>query len=168
MPRFPCGRSQGEIWLRERRISLLDPRVVGSNLKISPDGKYLVYGTRYQTQTGLRIRNLKTGSDDWLIYPIVRDDQESRFTRDVLPTYDFTPNSRELVFTKDGGFHRINLKTRTVKNIPFNADVILDVGPELNFPFRISDNAIESRIIMDPVISPNGRDIVFSTFMHLF
>ncbi len=140
----------------------------GIKPKISPDGKYLVYGTRYQTQTGLRIRNLKTGSDDWLIYPIVRDDQESRFTRDVLPTYDFTPNSRELVFTKDGGFHRINLKTRTVKNIPFNADVILDVGPELNFPFRISDNAIESRIIMDPVISPNGRDIVFSTFMHLF
>ena len=145
-------------------------RAEGSGIKpkISPDGKFLVYGTRYQTQTGLRIRNLVNGKDDWLVYPIVRDDQESRFTRDVLPNYDFTSNSQELVYTKDGGFHRLNLKSKISKPILFNADVNLQVGPELNFPFEISDKPLESRIIMDPVLSPDGKRIVFSTLMNLY
>ena len=52
---------------------------------LSPDGKKMVYGTRYETETGLRIRDLSTGEDRWLKYPIQRDDQESRATRDVLP-----------------------------------------------------------------------------------
>jgi Tol biopolymer transport system component len=30
---------------------------------ISPDGRWLVYGTRFETQTGLRIRNLESGED---------------------------------------------------------------------------------------------------------
>ena len=46
--------------------------------RISPDGKWLVYGTRHKTQTGLRVRNLETGAERWLIYPVTRDDQESR------------------------------------------------------------------------------------------
>jgi WD40 repeat protein len=62
---------------------------------LSPDGQWLVYGTRYETQTGLRLRNLKTGEDHWLKYPVQRDDQESRFTRDTLPGYAFTPDGKE-------------------------------------------------------------------------
>lgn len=145
-------------------------RAGGSGIKpkVSPDGKFLVYGTRYKTETGLRIKNLETGSDEWLIYPIVHDDQESRFTRDVLPTYDFTPNGRELIFTRDGGFHRLNMKTGTVKPIKFTASVDLEVGPKLTFPYRITDDPITSRIIMDPTRSPDGKHIVFSTFMHIY
>ncbi|MDP2389729.1 MAG: amidohydrolase, partial [Acidobacteriota bacterium] len=45
---------------------------------ISPDGKWLVFGTRHKTQTGLRVRNLETGAERWLAYPVTRDDQESR------------------------------------------------------------------------------------------
>ena len=54
----------------------------GSALRpaISPDGKWLVYGTRHKTQTGLRVRNLDTGAERWLAYPVTRDDQESRAT----------------------------------------------------------------------------------------
>ena len=41
----------------------------GSGIRpvISPDGKKMVYGTRYKTKTGLRIRNLETAEDSWLI-----------------------------------------------------------------------------------------------------
>jgi Tol biopolymer transport system component len=50
----------------------------------TPDGKLLVYGTRYETQTGLRVRDLGTGEEPWLKHPIQRDEQESRATRDLL------------------------------------------------------------------------------------
>ena len=145
-------------------------RAEGSGIKpkVSPDGKFLIYGTRYQTKTGLRIRNLETGDDEWLVYPVTRDDQESRFTRDVLPTYDFTPNGNELIITKDGGFYRLNLATKKLKPIKFSANVKIEVGPELTFPYRIEDGPVESRIIMDPVLAPDGKKISFSTLMHLY
>src|SRR5256885_3170511 len=41
------------------------------------DGKFLVYGTRYKTDTGLRVRNLETGAERWLVLPVTRDDQRS-------------------------------------------------------------------------------------------
>ncbi len=98
-------------WQIERRDMVtgkedIITRSEGSAIRpiVSPNGKFLVYGTRYKTETGLRIKDLKNGADSWLVYPIVRDDQESRSTRDVLPTYDFTPNGNEIVFTKDGKF----------------------------------------------------------------
>ncbi|MEO7458305.1 MAG: amidohydrolase, partial [Gemmatimonadaceae bacterium] len=41
---------------------------------LSPDGKWLVYGTRYVDHTRLRIRNLATSEEDWLTGPVQRDD----------------------------------------------------------------------------------------------
>ena len=58
---------------------------------LSPDGSLLTYVTRYRGDSGLRLRDLQTGKDRWLAYPAQRDDQESRFTRDLFPGYAFTP-----------------------------------------------------------------------------
>ena len=145
-------------------------RAEGSGIKpkISPDGRFLVYGTRYKTETGLRIKDLSSGSDDWLIYPIVRDDQESRSTRDLLPTYDFHPSSNDLVFTNEGKFFKINILSKAVRPIQFSADIDIEVGPELTFPYRITDDPIASRIIMDPTLSPNGNSIIFSALTKLY
>ena len=52
---------------------------------LSPDGKWLVYGTRYVDETRLRIRNLVTSEEEWLTGPVQRDDQESLATLDVYP-----------------------------------------------------------------------------------
>ena len=62
---------------------------------LSPDGKTLLYITRYETETGLRMRNLETGEDRWVRYPITRDDQESNYTRDLFPGYGFLPNGKD-------------------------------------------------------------------------
>jgi Tol biopolymer transport system component len=36
---------------------------------LSPDGKSLVYASRFRTGTGLRVRDLETGAERWLHYP---------------------------------------------------------------------------------------------------
>ena len=79
--------------------------------RLSPDGSLLAYGTRFEQHTGLRLRNLRTGEDRWLAYPVQRDDQESRYTRDLLPGYAFAPDGRSLFFTADGGIRRLTIAT---------------------------------------------------------
>jgi Tol biopolymer transport system component len=136
---------------------------------ISPDGRLLVYGTRHQAQTGLRVRDLETGADRWLIWPIQRDEAEaSAATRDLLPGYAFTPDGREVILTFDGGFHAVNVSTGAARPIPFQAHVKLDVGPELRAPYRVGTEPVRARLVQTPRFSPDGRRAVFSVLTRLY
>ena len=121
---------------------------------LSPDGGLLVYGTRYDAKTALRVRNLRTGGDRWLRYPVQRDDQESRFTRDLLPGYAFTPDGEDIVLSYGGRIHRVNVETGSAQRIPFTARVTQNLGPRLHFPARVDDGPVVSRLIQDPSLSP--------------
>ncbi|MEX0601367.1 MAG: hypothetical protein WD205_12025, partial [Rhodothermales bacterium] len=135
---------------------------------VSPDGRRLVYGTRDDAQTGLRVRDLETGEDRWLIYPVTRDDQESRFTRDLLPGYAFMPDGESVVVSFDGRIREVELADGSVREIPFTAEVALDLGPRLYFPYAVEEDAVRARIIQDPSQSPNGDRIAFSALTHLY
>ena len=135
---------------------------------ISPDGTLLVYATRYETETGLRIRDLKNGEEHWLKYPVQRDDQESLFTRDFLPGYAFTPDGKDVVAAWAGKIHRISVATGEDKEIPFTAKVSRDLGPDLNVAMRVEDGPVQLRLIQQPVQSPDGKRLVFSALTHLY
>jgi dipeptidyl aminopeptidase/acylaminoacyl peptidase len=108
---------------------------------ISPDGRWLVYGTRHVAETALRIRDLNSGEERWLAHPVQRDEQESRATRDVLPGMAFTPDSRELVVSYGGRFWRVPVDGSAPREIPFEAEVDLPMGPLVEFTYPISDSA---------------------------
>lgn len=135
---------------------------------LSPDGRRLVYGTRFNTRTGLRIRDLDTGEDRWLKYPVQRDDQESRFTRDLLPGYAFTPDGRDLIVAYGGKIHRVSVATGGDAIIPFKAQVSLELGPKLDFPARLDQGPVRARVIQGAAVSPDGARVAFSAFGHLY
>jgi Tol biopolymer transport system component len=108
----------------------------------SPDGRWLVYATRAGTRTALRIRDLRTHEDRWLVDEIQRDDQEGYAPNDVLPGYAFTPDSRTVVFYGGGKIKRVDVDTREVANIPFSVDVELGMGERLHFPLRTEDGPV--------------------------
>src|SRR6266705_1593495 len=124
---------------------------------LSPDGKQVLYVTRYETESGLRLRNLESGEDRWVKYPVTRDDQESLFTRDVFPGYAFLPGGKEIVYNQDGKIKRLDLATGTEKIIPFTAQVSQELGPKLDFPQTVEQGPLKVRLIMDPAESPDGR-----------
>jgi Tol biopolymer transport system component len=146
-------------------------RAEGNGIRpvVSPDGKLLAYGTRHETQTGLRVRDLETGADRWLIYPVQYDEQEeSRATRDLLPSYAFTPDGREIVITAGGKIHRINVQSGESTLVPFTADVELDVGPDLTFPYRVDQGPVRARLVQSPVFSPDGARLAFSVLTKIY
>ena len=68
----------------------------------SPDGKKLVYATRYGAQMWLRVLDLQTHEDRWLVRLAQLDELTASAWRDLAPHYAFTPDSRALV-VNDGG-----------------------------------------------------------------
>jgi Tol biopolymer transport system component len=135
---------------------------------LSPDGQFILYVSRYETETGLRLRNLHTGEDRWVRYPVTRDDQEALFTRDLFPGYAFMPGAKEIVYNQNGKIRRLNLETGAEQVIPFNAKVSVDLGPKLDFPQKEPSGPVKARLIMDPTESPDGKTLAFSAMTHLY
>lgn len=136
---------------------------------LSPDGRYLVYGTRHATETALRIRDLQSGDERWLAYPVQRDDQESRAPLDVLPGYSFTPDSKSIVVSYGGEIWRVPVDGAAAVKIPFTVNADVAVGPEVKFAWRVSDSAtFIARQIRDAVPSPDGTKLVFTAVDRLY
>lgn len=137
---------------------------------LSPDGKWLVYGTRHETETGLRIRDLNSGDERWLAYPVQRDDMESRATRDVLPTMVFTSDSDAVITTWGGKIWRLPIEEGAeATQIPFSIDTEIELGPRLEFKYPMSDDTeFIARQIRDGVPSPDGSKLAFTVLNNLY
>jgi Tol biopolymer transport system component len=136
---------------------------------VSPDGKWLVYATRHDAQTGFRVRNLESGDDEWLAYPVQRDDQESRATRDLMPGSVFTPDSSALITSFDGKIWRVDVPGGAIQPIPFTAKVEQQLGPKLEFDYAIDDQGpVKAQQIRYPVLSPDGTKLAFTAFDRLY
>jgi Tol biopolymer transport system component len=135
---------------------------------LSPDGRTVVYVTRHEAESGLRLRNLETGEDRWVRYPVTRDDQEAIFSRDLFPGYAFLPGGKEIVYNQDGKIRRLNLESGVEKIIPFTAQVSQDLGPRLDFPQKEPSGPVKVRLIQTPVQSPDGKRLAFSALTHLY
>ena len=136
---------------------------------LSPDGKWLVYGSRYEDQTGLIIRDLNSGDERWLAYPIQRDEQESIAPLGVLPAMSFTPDSKELVTSWGGKLYRVPISGEAAIEIPMDVDVELAMGPRLKFEYPISDDKeMVVTQIRDGVPSPDGSQLAFTALNRLY
>jgi len=135
----------------------------------SPDGRWLVYGTRHDAETGLIIRDLSTQEERWLAYPIQHDDQESRATLDVLPGMSFTPDSKHLLTTWGGKIYRVDVAAPEATEIPFRVRTDLELAAKVDFDYPIEDTpTFTVRQIRDAVPSPDGTRIAFTALDRLW
>ncbi len=136
---------------------------------LSPDGKWVAFGSRHDAETGLRLRELATGEERWLAHPIQRDDQESIANMDVLPGYAFTPDSREVVLSYGGKIWRVPVDGAAPTNVPFTVTAEVAVGPEVKFAYPIEDTpTFTVKQIRDAVPSPDGGRVAFTALDRLY
>ncbi|MBT1704229.1 amidohydrolase family protein [Chryseosolibacter indicus] len=166
LPQYQIGlydRETGEVDTRtERYGSAFAPT-------LSPDGKWLVYGTRYNDKTGLIIRDLKSGVEKWLAYPVQRDEQESIAPMGVLPAMSFTPDSKEVVASYGGKIYRIPVAGGNAIEIPFEINTEIELGPKLDFKYPIKDDKdMTVTQIRDGKVSPDGKQLAFTALNRLY
>lgn len=142
----------------------------GSALRpaVSPDGRWLTYASREGAETGLRIRELASGAERWLVQRIQRDNIEAYPDMDALPGYSWMPDSRSLVISYDGKIWRVPLEGTPVE-IPFTVTASVAIGPQLKFEYPIEDTpTFTARQIRDAVPSPDGRRVAFTALDRLY
>jgi Tol biopolymer transport system component len=166
LPQYQLGtydRETGETEIQTNRYgSAFTPT-------LSPDGKWLVYGTRFNDKTGLIIRDITSGEERWLAYPVQRDEQESIAPMGVLPAMSFTPDSREVVASYGGKLWRIPVAGGNAVNIPFEVNTQIALGPQLDFKYPISDDKeMVVTQIRDGKVSPDGRQLAFTALNRLY
>lgn len=136
---------------------------------LSPDGNWLVYATRYNVETGLVKRNLKTGEEAWLAYPVQHDEQESIAPLGVYPAMSFTPDSKSVVASYGGKIHKLSIDGGKAVDVPFEVETDLDFGPLVQFDYPISDDKkFIVNQIRDPKLSPDGKQIAFTALDRLY
>jgi CubicO group peptidase (beta-lactamase class C family)/imidazolonepropionase-like amidohydrolase/Tol biopolymer transport system component len=127
---------------------------------LSPDGATLVYGTVREGRTGLRARDLATGTERWLAWPVDRHQLEARASRDLLPNAAFSPDGHWLYAAYGGRIHRLGVRDGSDTVIPFTADVSLQVAPALHVPRRLDTGAVRTTRTQGAALSRDGRAAV--------
>ncbi|MBL8271678.1 hypothetical protein, partial [Steroidobacter sp.] len=137
---------------------------------LSPNGQRLVYATRVDGQTGLRLRDLVSGADRWLAYPVQFDAQATSGFKSsgLMPIFTFTADGSALLLSLNGKIQRMQIDSGAATAIAFTADISLDVGPRLQFDQKISDGLVRARVIQSPQQSPDGRDLAFSALGSVY
>jgi Tol biopolymer transport system component/imidazolonepropionase-like amidohydrolase len=148
---------------RETGKTFTKTNAVGSGMRpeLSPDGRWLAYGTRNNAEESLMLRDLSNGDEQLLLPKIQRDDQESRANRDLLPTYAFTPDSKSIIIGHHGHFWRANVADGKETVIPFTADVDQMIAGPQKETYPLNDSVLTVHQIRDLAPSPDGKKMAF-------
>jgi Tol biopolymer transport system component/imidazolonepropionase-like amidohydrolase len=134
----------------------------------SPDGRHLAFVRRVRTKSVLYLADLETG-EQWPIYDgMSHDQQETWATFGVYPNFNWTPDSRKIIFSADGKIQRLDIESRQPRVIPFEADVRKTVHQAPRFTQDVAPAQFESRMIRDAVTSPDGRWLVFNAAGRIY
>jgi len=135
--------------------------------RVSPDGETLVYAAMRDGRTGLKARELSTGIERWIAYPIQRHQLEGRATRDVLPNYAFAPDGRSVFLELRGRIRRLDLTTEEVTDVPFEAPVRLQVAERLDFPRAVETGPVRARRAHGLTVAADGH-VAFSSLARIW
>ena len=135
---------------------------------VSPDGKKLAFVKRVREQTVLYIHDLETG-EEWPLYDeLNKDQQEAWAIFGVYPNFSWMPNNSEIVFWSGGKINKVDIESLAVTNIPFEANVKIDIAQTVHFDTPIEQESFTPKMIRHAITSPNGNTLVFQALGYLW
>ena len=136
--------------------------------QVSRDGKLLAFIKRVRTKTVLYIHNLESGEEYPLYDKLNKDQQEAWAIFGIYPNFNWMPDNQSIVFWSAGKINKINIKTLTVTNIPFNVDANIKIAKALEFENPVSPDNFTAKVIRHAVTSPDEKTLIFNALGYLW
>jgi Tol biopolymer transport system component/imidazolonepropionase-like amidohydrolase len=134
----------------------------------SPDGKKLAFVRRVKNQTALFVKDLNTGLETPLYMDLERDMQEGFGSEGYFPYFDWTADSKAIVFWTAGRFHKLNLADQSVTDIPVNIKAKLQYADALRFDVDVAPDEFDVKLVRWAQKSPDGKSILFQALGKLY
>lgn len=136
--------------------------------QVSREGNLIAFIRRVRMKSVLYIYDLRTG-EEWPVFDrLNKDQQETWATFGVYPNFQWLPGDKEIAIWAEGHFFRVNIETRTAKQIPFKVQVKQVVADALLFEQEVSPKDFEAKMIRQATTSPDGKEIVFHAAGQLY
>ena len=134
----------------------------------SPDGKSLAFVRRVRYKSTLFVLDLESGRERPLFDGLDRDMQETWAIHGVYPSMAWTPDNRSIVFWSGGHFHRIDVASKQVSDIPFHAKSTRSVAEAVRFPVKVAPENFAVKMLRWVAVSPSGNQVVYQALGHLY
>lgn len=144
----------------------------------SPDGKSLAFVRRIRERTAMFIMDLASQRVRPLYDQLERDMQESWAIHGVYPAFDWTPDSKSIVFYAKGKIRTIAADAEFVPGsddaggaasvIPFHIKTNRTVREALRFPIPVAPDEFDVKVLRWVEVSPKADRVVFQALGHLY
>ena len=134
----------------------------------SHDGSMLAFVRRVRLQTVLYLHDLDSGRE-WPIYSgLDRDMQETWAIHGVYPAFAWTPDDSAVVVWAGGKIRRIEVVSGAAAEIPFAADVQIDIAAAVRYPQQVAPTQVDVKMLRWPTVSPDGGRVAYSAVGRVF
>ncbi|GAA0859779.1 amidohydrolase family protein [Aliiglaciecola litoralis] len=134
----------------------------------SPDGNHLAFVKRIKNRTALFVKDLNDGSEKVLFQDLERDMQEGFGSEGYFAYFDWTPDSKHLVFWTGGKFHKLNVATGQHKDIPVSVSTTVKYADAVRFDVDVAPDSFDVKMIRWAQKSPDGKHILYQALGKLY
>lgn len=134
----------------------------------SPDGKQLAFIRRVKNKTVLFTKDLASGSEKPLFFDLERDMQEGFGSEGYFAYFDWTPDSKNIVFWTKGKFHKLQIEDKSLQTLNVNVQTTLKYADALRFKVDVAPEEFDVKAIRWAQKSPDGKSILFQALGKLY
>lgn len=139
----------------------------------SPDGRWLAYVKRAGIdRTGypsaLVVHDLQSGTEHIVYDRLDRDMQELWSNHGFYPAFDWTADSRDLVFWAGGKIRKIRLGKKKADIIPFHIRRTYGVREPFRAKVKVAPPQFPVRALRWVRVSPNGKKVIYQALGYIY
>ena len=142
----------------------------GGAIKPTPshNGKYLAYVKRVGTESALAVKNLRSGVETEIYTKLDRDLQESNGAQGNTPAFAWTPDDKEIVFWAGGTYHKVDVNSLKVTDIPMHVKAKKEITKALRFAVDVAPDKFKVKMARWTQISPDGKTAMFQALGYIY
>ncbi|MBI3786752.1 MAG: PD40 domain-containing protein [Ignavibacteriales bacterium] len=136
--------------------------------QISPDGKTLAFVRRVRLNSVLFLYDIESGKETPLYDGLNHDQQEAWAVFGLYPGFSWTPDGKNIIFWAKGTFHKINIQSKQVTDIPFKAKIKQSITEAVRFPQEVAPEKFDVKMLRWVTVSPDQKSVIYTALGKLW